>query len=219
VRGLGGEPDQSRERERAASSRRSRSAAFGALLAASVFLSSPLLAQSTNWSAPVELRHEDDRYITYRARLQGGQLIVEAKLDSPWKTFCMDNKLRSDEALKGRQSLGVDGPTEIRLSGGLQLAGGWRQSPPKDFSKPEINWYTFGYQDRALFAAPVRRVPAQASSSNSALIEIRGQSCTETTCKNIDIEISLPLDAARPGTAVVDLKPLIAVRSAPARPK
>jgi hypothetical protein len=105
------------------------------------------------------------------------------------------------------------------VSGGLRLVGGWVQSPPKDLSKPETNWYTYGYQDQALFAAKVRRVAAQPSSSNTALIEIRGQSCTETTCKNIDIEINLPLAAAKPGTAEVDLKPLIAVRSAAARTK
>jgi DsbC/DsbD-like thiol-disulfide interchange protein len=174
----------------------------------------PAFAQSTNWSAPVELKHEMERYISYSARVQSEHLVLEAKLEPGWKTFTMDNKLRSDEALAGKQSLGVDGPTEIKVSGGLQVAGGWLQLPPKDLSKPEINWYTFGYQGRALFAAKVRRVSAL-----PALIEIRGQACTETTCKNIDIEITLPLDVAKSGAADVDLKPLIAVRTAPARSK
>src|SRR4029077_16527657 len=117
-------------------------------------------------------------------------LAVEATLASGWHTFAMDNKKRADEKLQGKQSLGIERPTEITLSDGLEVAGPWYQTAPKDFSKPEIRWYTWGFDDRALFVVKVK-----SSGGRSAKIGIRGQSCTESTCKNIDVTIPLPLSA------------------------
>jgi hypothetical protein len=121
----------------------------------------------------------------------------------------MDNKQRAAERLAGRQSLGIDGPTQITLSQGLEPVGSWYQSPPMDFSKPELRWYSWGFENQARFVTKVRR-----SGAGPAQIALRGQACTETTCKNIDVEISLPLTAGGSATpSDVDLKTLVAVRS------
>ena len=43
------------------------------------------------------------------------------------------------------------------MTGGLETAGPWYQSPPKDFSKPELRWFSWGFERQALFAATVHR--------------------------------------------------------------
>ena len=100
----------------------------------------------------------------------------------------MDNKLRAQEKLAGKRSLGIDSPTEIVFAEGLELDGPWYQSVPKDLSKPELRWYSWGFEGQALFVAKVRRVGAGLAS-----IAVRGQACSDTTCKNIDLTISVPL--------------------------
>jgi DsbC/DsbD-like thiol-disulfide interchange protein len=146
--------------------------------------------------------------VTYRARLSGPYLVVEATLQPGWHTFAIDNQRRADEKLAGRKSLGIDRPTDIKLDTSLAVEGGWHQSSPKDFSKPEIRWFSFGFEQQALFVAKVRRTGA-----GPARIGIRGQACTETTCKNIDVELSMPLTASSgSGPADIDLKSLVPVR-------
>ena len=84
--------------------------------------------------------------------------------------------------------------------------GPWYQSPPKDFSHPELRWFSWGFESQALFAAKVRRAAVGATK-----LALRGQACTASVCKNIDVAISLP--AANPGgTAAVNLKELEQVR-------
>jgi hypothetical protein len=90
----------------------------------------------------------------------------------------------------------------------LETVGPWYQTAPKDFSKPEIRYFSWGYEQSAIFAAKVKRTGA-----GPARIAVRGQACTETTCKNIDAAILLTLDDAQPdGAAEIDLKNLIQVR-------
>jgi hypothetical protein len=162
--------------------------------------------QAGEWTAPVEVRHDVTRCLTYQAKLSGGFLLVRATVDPGWHTFAMDNKQRAEEKLAGRKSLGIDQPTQITLSKGLKLAGTWLQSPPKDFSKPELQWFSWGFEKQAIFAAKVLR-----SGAGTALIGIRGQACTDTICKNIDIEISLSL-ASSTGRLEIDPKTLVPVR-------
>jgi hypothetical protein len=121
----------------------------------------------------------------------------------------MDNKQRALEKLADRKSLGIDRPTEIVLTEGLELAGPWHQSPPKDFSKPELRWFSWGFEGQALFVAKVRR-----SGAGPAGIAVRGQACTETTCKNIETEISMPLADLHADTVPSDIDPktLVQVR-------
>src|SRR5882672_8473762 len=155
------------------------------------------------WTDPVEVRHEETLSLSYRARLDGPFLVVQTTIEPGWHTFAMDNRQRAEEKLAGRKSLGIDHPTEIAVTGGMALAGPWYQSPPKDFSKPELRWFSWGFEGQALFVAKARR-----SGTVPARIAIRGQACTEATCKNIDVEISVPLAEAQTDAAasVIDFK-------------
>jgi len=164
---------------------------------------------AADWTDPVEVRQELKRCVSYRAKLDGPFLVIQAAHEAGWHTYAMDNKQRAQEKLAGKRSLGIDRPTEIGLTGGLDLAGPWYQSPPKDFSKPELRWFSWGFEGQTLFVAKVRRlgtVPAR--------IEIHGQACTEATCKNIDVEIAVPPAEARTDAAAsdIDLKTLVQVR-------
>lgn len=156
------------------------------------------------WSDPAVVTHQDDIVARYRARVDGPYLVVTVTLEPGWHTFAMDNERRAKERLAGKMSLGIDQPTGIAVSGGLKTAGGWLQPEPKDFSKPELRWFSYGYEKEAVFAVKVEgAAPAQ--------LRIRGQACTESTCKNINLE--LPLASGAPGgTAELDVARLVAVR-------
>jgi DsbC/DsbD-like thiol-disulfide interchange protein len=169
-------------------------------------------ARAGDWTAPVEVLHEQQRCISYRARLSGEFVEVQATIEPGWHTFAMDNKQRAAEKLAGKRSLGIDAPTQILLSDGLEVAGPWYQPEPKDFSKPELRWYSWGYEQQARFAAKMRRTGA-----GPARMAIRGQACTESICKNIDVELSLPVDSASAAGPAVDLKNLVEVRAAQAQ--
>jgi hypothetical protein len=167
------------------------------------------VTRAGNWTDVVEVRQELKRCVSYRARLNGAFLVIEATHEEGWHTYAMDNKQRAQEKLAGRRSLGIDRPTEIELSNGLEVAGPWYQSPPKDFSKPEIRWFSWGFDGQVLFVAKVRR-----SGTGAARVAVRGQACTETTCKNIDVEVSVPLAEIGRDTDPpdIDLKTLVQVR-------
>ena len=162
-------------------------------------------ASAAEWSQPAVVEHRFKPVVTYQAKLDGSYLVVRANVEEGWHTFAMDNDLRAQEALAGKPSLGVDGPTQITLSAGLQAAGGWSQTEPKDFSKPELRWYSWGYEEPAIFVAKV-------SGAGPAKIGIRGQACTETTCKNIDVELTLAAASPAGEPREVDLNSLIPVR-------
>jgi DsbC/DsbD-like thiol-disulfide interchange protein len=67
--------------------------------------------------------------------------------------------------------------------------------------------FSFGYDRDAVFAAKLRRAGA-----GSAKLRIRGQACTETVCKNIDVPLTVALPA-KPGTfAEVKLHELVEAR-------
>jgi len=162
-------------------------------------------AIAADWSAPVVVEHQFKPVVTYQAKVDGAYLVVQAKIEEGWHTFSMDNDLRAEEALEGKPSLGVDGPTKITLASGLESFGEWVQTEPKDFSKPALRWYSWGYEEPAVFATKV-------SGSGPTTIGIRGQACTETTCKNIDVELTLAADSPAGEPKELDLKSLIHVR-------
>ncbi len=165
-------------------------------------------ARAGGWTDPVEVRQEENLCLTYQAKLDGSLLVVRAAIEPGWHTFAMDMKKRADEKLAGKASLGIERGTEFVLSGGLQTVGPWRQSEPKDFSRPEIRYYSWGYERQATFAAKVRRTGA-----GPVRIAIRGQACTDKACKNIDAAISLALDDVKAdGEPEINLKNLIQVR-------
>ena len=159
-----------------------------------------------DWTGPVEVRHDVQKCVSYRARLSGDFLVIQAMHEAGWHTFAMDNKVRAQEKLAGKRSLGIDGPTEIVVAQGLELAGPWYQSMPKDLSKPELRWYSWGFEGQALFTAKVRRAGA-----GPASVVVRGQACSDAICKNIDVTISIPIGGAS-GKSDIDLKSLVQVR-------
>jgi hypothetical protein len=161
-------------------------------------------AGPAGWSEPVEVRHQETLALTYRARLDGPYLVIRAAIEPGWHTFAMDNKVRAEEKLAGKKALSVDQPTEFTLTG-IRTAGGWLQSSPKDFSRPELRMFSWGYEKEAVFAVRARRVGA-----GPMTIGVRGQACTETICKNIDATIAVPPPTGR--AAETDVKSLIPVK-------
>jgi hypothetical protein len=176
------------------------------LLALPAFSATP----PQGWTPAAEVRHDDTLCVSYQARLDGAFLVVRVVVEPGWHTFAMDNRVRAEEKLAGRQSLGIDHPTEITLTGGLQAAGPWYQSAPKNFSRPELRWFSWGFEKQAVFAVKVRR-----SSPAPTRIAIRGQACTETLCKNVDVTISLSPGNVRPDAepSDVNLKNLVRVKT------
>lgn len=164
-------------------------------------------ALAGEWSKPVEVLHETKPVVTYRARIAGEYLVIEAAIAPGWHTFAIDNERRAAEKLAGRQSLGIDQPTRIELGKDLAAAGPWYQSEPADFSKPELRWYSWGFEKQAVFAVKVR--PAGAI---TAWIGIRGQTCSETTCKGIDVRVAVPAAGGGDMDAPPDVAKLVAVR-------
>jgi hypothetical protein len=160
------------------------------------------LALAGDWSAPVEVRHEEDVAVAYQARIDGQWLLVRVKVGNGWHTFCMDNKRRADEKRAGKQALSVDKPTEI-VASGVEVEGPWYQSEPKDFSHPELRWFSWGFDKEAVFAAKVR-------SGRSGRLTIKGQACTDAICKNIDVTVPVPAGGNSP--AEIDVKTLVPVR-------
>jgi hypothetical protein len=183
-------------------SRRNAIKGMAALVAAGAMASQP-----GDWTPAVEIRHEDELCVAYQARLDGEFLVVKATLGPGWHTFAMDNKRRAEEKLAGQPPLSLDQGTEITPATGLQTVGPWYQSPPKDFSHPELRWFSWGFDGQAMFAAKFRR-----SGAAKGRLALRGQACTATVCKNINVAISLPLANADPRPTTINLKDLVQVR-------
>ena len=143
------------------------------------------------WSEAAEVRHEENLCLAYRARLDGEYLVIRVAIEPGWHTFAMDNRLRAEEKLAGKKSLGIDHPTEFQLTGGLEVIGPWQQTPPKDFSRAELRWFSWGFEKQAVFAARVRRKGA-----GPVEVGVRGQACTDSVCKNIDVAIPVQTPGA-----------------------
>ncbi|HXB67547.1 MAG TPA: hypothetical protein VNY05_04855 [Candidatus Acidoferrales bacterium] len=166
------------------------------------------MAQAGDWSPAVEVRHDDELCVAYQARVDGPYLVVRATLGAGWHTFAMDNKVRAEEKLAGKPAISIDRATEIAAVGGLQIAGPWYQTPPKDFSRPELRWFSWGFDRQAEFVTKVRRAGGAA-----ATLTLKGQACTEKICKNVDVAIAVPAaKASAAAGASTDLKDLVQVR-------
>jgi len=164
-------------------------------------------AKAADWTAPVEVRHDETLCLSYQAKLDGEFLLIRTNVQPGWHTFSMDNKQRAEAKLAGKKAISNDLPTSFTLSGGLEAIAPWYQSSPKDFSKPELRWFSWGFDQPALFVTKVRK-----SGAGPAQIAVRAQACTESICKNVDLSVSLPLAKATPANAV-DLKSLVPVIS------
>ena len=150
-----------------------------------------------------EVTHDGKVVLSYRAQWDGDYLVVRAAIEPGWHTFVMDNQERQKEKLKGKPSLGIEKSTEITVEG-LNPTGPWLQSEPKDFSKPELRWYSWGFERDAVFATKAKR-----AGQGPAKVGIQGQACSGDICKNIDVEIPVPSGKQTSG---LDLKSLTPVR-------
>jgi hypothetical protein len=161
--------------------------------------------QQDVWTPPVAAMRRTLKVASYRARLAGDVLVIEATHEPGWHTYALDNLERAKKRA-GEPPLGIEKSTQIEVDGGLKVAGRWRQSPPKNLSQPEIKWFTWGFEGTALFAVKVER----SGVGKEAVIRINGQACKATTCALIDdLEIRLPLDSGSLGSASFDLAALI----------
>ncbi len=173
-----------------------------------LFLLAPLLSapvlSAAEWTDSAAVKMGVETCVEYQAKIEGGYLTVRATHFGDWHTYAMDNELRAAEKLAGKMSLGIDAPTQIAVTGGAKTAGGWLQSEPVDLSRPEIRWYTFGFEAPALFVTKIER-----AGGGPAEIAVRGQACTATQCKNIELTLSVPVveGGSRP-----DLDSLVEVR-------
>ena len=88
------------------------------------------------------------------------------------------------------------------------MEGGWLQPELRNFSKPELRIFSWGFEKEALFAAKVKKT----GSEKVARIGIKAQACTETICKDISKELELdlglaagPADRSRRSSAIAPL--------------
>lgn len=171
-----------------------------------------LLALAQDWSPAVEVFHDETICLKYQARIAGDHLLVRALIAPGWHTFSMDNKLRATEKLAGKRSLGQDKPTSITVTGPLAITGPWYQSPVQDFSKPEQNWFSWGFENEVTFATRV----SPANGPEPVTLVMRGQTCSENACKNIETTLTLPgvKPSAKLGRPDVMPSGLIEVRTA-----
>ncbi len=168
------------------------------------FLASSVFA--ADWSQPAEVRHEDAVVISYSGRVDGPYLVVRATIAPGWHTFALDNVPRVEEKLAGKPALSMDRSTEIAVTG-LQISGPWHESPPKNFSRPELRMFSFGYDHEGIFAAKMG--PGRVT---SVKLRIRGQACTETVCKNVDVPLTVAVPAKQGRAAEVKWEDLVPVR-------
>lgn len=140
------------------------------------------------WSEPAKVRYRERAVVSYRAKLDGNILVIEATHVSGWHTYAMDNVERAQKKT-GKVKPETELPTRIELSGGLRAVGNWFQSKPIDLSQPELRWYTWGFENVARFAVKVARVDGARTA-----ITINGQACNASLCSRVDdLAISLPL--------------------------
>lgn len=144
-------------------------------------------AWAGDWSETKPVLYRGDIVATYRARLAGEWLIVEAKHEPKWHTYAMDNVLRAKKAT-GEESPTTELPTKIDVSGGAKVVGAWKQSAPKDLTQKDINWYTWGFEGTARFAAKLDKV-----SDEPVVITVNGQLCNDSLCSMVrDLKIVVP---------------------------
>ncbi len=144
---------------------------------------------TTQWSETAQVRYRQDVVVSYRAKLEGNMLVIEASHRNGWHTYALDNLERARKK-SGKTKPETEIPTRIELSGGLKIVSNWFQKEPIDLSQKEIEWYTWGFENVARFVAEVDRVAGM-----EAIIKINGQVCDATTCSGIDdltISLSLP---------------------------
>ncbi|MDK1022193.1 MAG: hypothetical protein QGD90_11220 [Candidatus Hydrogenedentes bacterium] len=158
------------------------------LLLPALLLSCTLGAAAQDWSDSEVVRRRAEPVVTYRAKLDGDFLLLEAAHAKGWHTYALDNVERARKR-SGREHPETELPTRIEVAGGLKIIGNWFQSKPEDLSQEVIRWYTWGFSRRAIFAVRVERLEGE-----KALVTINAQACDATTCQMVrDVVLTLPL--------------------------
>ena len=94
---------------------------------------------------------------------------------------------------------------EISAIRGLELGTTWGQSEPKDFSRPKIRWFSFGFDQVAYFVCPiVRRTDVPPA------IRVRGQACNADTCSQLDVTLDFSKAAIQDGDTGELVRPELA---------
>lgn len=155
-----------------------------------------LTVAADGWGTPAAVTHDDQPCVTYRAQVSHGYLAIEVKLAPGWHTFTLDNDKRAAAKLAGKKALSSDKPTQFQPEG-IAITGPWLQSPPKDFSQPDLRIFSWGFENQALFVAPAK------ASGDHGKVRIKAQACTPAVCKNIDIVAEAPVlkDGPAPSTS------------------
>lgn len=132
------------------------------------------------WSEPYEVMYRFDVIVTYKAKLNGDFLLIEATHAPEWHTYSMDNVERASKK-SGKENPETELPTQIEISGGLKVTGNWYQTNPIELSQPEILWYSWGFEKVSLFAVKVERTEGK-----EVKITINGQACNASLCSMVD---------------------------------
>jgi hypothetical protein len=160
---------------------------FAAIVAA------PFALGEDGWTEPVPVMNRAKIALTYRAKVAGDYLLVEASHSEGWHTYSMDNTVRA-RAATGDENPDSELPTRIAVSGGATVKGDWMQSAPKDMSQPSIKWYTWGFEGVARFAVPIEK-----TGDEDIVLTIDAQSCDPSSCTMVsDLKIVVP---GAPGNA------------------
>ena len=175
-------------------------------------------ADDPSWSKPAVVVQGSQPLVRFQTRIVGGYLFVRAIHEKDWHTYAMDNQVRAMKALKGKKSLGIEQGIDIRVKRGLKLDGQWSQTRPRDLSKPELRWYTYGFDRTSLFACRIK-----AFTNEPIVLRIQGQACSGESCRNIDVVLELqegqtteeqtPEQAERLTTMLKDLVPVVTQRA------
>jgi hypothetical protein len=158
-------------------------------------------AWAGEWSEAKPVLYRGDIVATYRARIVGEWLVVEATHQPQWHTYAMDNVERVKKAT-GERAPTTEQPTTIIVGGGYEAVGAWKKSEPKDLTQKDINWYTWGFEEHARFAVKVKK-----TGDAPATITVNGQLCNASLCSMVrDLKIEVPAsgDGAEEAAALLE---------------
>lgn len=167
-----------------------------------------LLVSPAQAQAPIENEHaqvwlDDVLAVSYRARVEGDWLVVEATHEPGWHTYAMDNVIRAREKT-GKERPETELPTVITPLDGITLEGAWRQSAPLDLSTPDIRWYTWGFEGTSYFVIRVHEVTLPST------VQVDGQACTKDRCAMVD-SLPVPVESIGGGPTSVEPASLVVV--------
>lgn len=166
------------------------------------------VAFAEDWSEPVTvMRRRQGMVVEYRAKIESGWLVIQAKHGEGWHTYSMDNPQRASKKT-GKEKPDTELPTRFELTGGLEVAGDWHQSKPKDLSMTDIGWFTWGFEEISYFSVPVTKTDGAEAS-----IAIHAQACNINSCSMVEGQtITLSLgDVAEAGETPPIPEPFVKV--------